>query len=83
MSLATEPRLLRPERLDELEVVVELRAAFAGKLSGAEVDEAGRNAEHLIKSYVGVTAKARIVPPGTIERMTVSKNISRPWGSNQ
>ena len=60
--------LRRPERLDELEVVVELRAAFAGKLSGAEIDEAGRNAEHLIKSYVGVTAKARIVPPGTIER---------------
>ncbi len=60
--------LRRPERLDELDVVVELRAAFAGKLSGAEIDEAGRNAEHLIKSYVGVTAKARIVPPGTIER---------------
>jgi phenylacetate-CoA ligase len=60
--------LRRPERLDELDVVVELRAAFAGKLSGEEIDEAGRNAEHLIKSYVGVTAKARIVPPGTIER---------------
>ena len=60
--------LRRPERLDELDVVVELRAAFAGKLSGAEIDEAGRNAEHHIKSYVGVTAKARIVPPGTIER---------------
>ena len=74
--LAKDERLLphyvlelrRPERLDELEVVVELRAAFAGKMSGAEIDEAGRNVEHLIKSYVGVTAKARIVPPGTIER---------------
>ena len=60
--------LRRPERLDELDVVVELRASFAGKLSGAEIDEAGRNAEHLIKSYVGVTARARLVPPGTIER---------------
>jgi phenylacetate-CoA ligase len=60
--------LRRPERLDELDVVVELRPAFAGKLSGAEIDEAGRHAEHHIKSYVGVTAKARIVPPGTIER---------------
>ena len=74
--LAKDERLLphyvlelrRPERLDELEVVVERRAAFAGKLSSAEIDEAGRNAEHLIKSHVGVTAKARIVPPGTIER---------------
>jgi phenylacetate-CoA ligase len=60
--------LRRPERLDELDVVVELRAAFAGKLSSAEIDEAGRNAEHLIKSHVGVTAKARILPPGAIER---------------
>jgi phenylacetate-CoA ligase len=60
--------LRRPERLDELDVVVELRPAFAGRLSGAEIDEAGRHAEHLIKAYVGVTAKARLVPPGTIER---------------
>jgi phenylacetate-CoA ligase len=60
--------LRRPERLDELDVVVELRSAFAGKLSGEEIDEAGRHAEHRIKSYVGVTARARIVPPGTIER---------------
>jgi phenylacetate-CoA ligase len=60
--------LRRPERLDELDVVVELRAALAGKLTGQEIEEVGRNAEHLIKAYVGVTTKARIVPPGTIER---------------
>ena len=60
--------LRRPERLDELEVVVELRSTLAGKLTGAEIDKVGRNAEHLIKAYVGVTTKARIVAPGTLER---------------
>ena len=60
--------LRRPGRLDELDVVVELRPTFAGKLTGEEIEETARHAEHLIKAYVGVTTKARIVAPGTIER---------------
>ena len=60
--------LRRPERLDELDVVVELRPAVAGTLSGADIEETERNAEHLIKSYVGVTTKTRVVAPATIER---------------
>ena len=60
--------LRRPERLDELEVVVELRPAFAGTLTTEEIEDLAHNAEHLIKAYVGVTAKAHIVAPGTIER---------------
>jgi len=60
--------LRRPERLDELDVVVELRSTLDGKLSGAEIEEVGRNAERLIKTYVGVSTTARIVAPGTIER---------------
>jgi phenylacetate-CoA ligase len=60
--------LRRPDRLDELEVVVETRTALAGKLSTAQHDEIERRAEHLIKAYVGVTAKVRVVEPGTIER---------------
>ena len=60
--------LRRPERLDELDVVVELRPAVARSMTGAEIEEAERKAEHLIKAYVGLTARARIVPPGTIER---------------
>jgi phenylacetate-CoA ligase len=60
--------LRRPDRLDEIEVVVETRAALGGMLSTARHDEIERRAEHLIKAYVGVTAKVRVVEPGTIER---------------
>jgi phenylacetate-CoA ligase len=60
--------LRRPERLDELDVVVELRPALAGALSGEAIRDVERNAEHLIKAYVGVTTRARVVAPGTIER---------------
>jgi phenylacetate-CoA ligase len=60
--------LRRPERLDELDVVVELRASLAGQLSGDEIAELERKAEHLVKAYIGVTAKARVVAPGTLER---------------
>jgi phenylacetate-CoA ligase len=60
--------LRRPERLDELDVVVELRASLAGQLSGDEIAELEREAEHLVKAYIGVTAKARVVAPGTLER---------------
>ena len=59
--------LRRPERLDELDVVVETRAP-GGRLSGVALAELGRKAEQLIKSYVGVTANVRVVEPGTIER---------------
>jgi phenylacetate-CoA ligase len=60
--------LRRPDRLDEIEVVVETRAALGGMVSTARHDEIERRAEHLIKAYVGVTAKVRVVEPGTIER---------------
>jgi len=60
--------LRRPERLDELDVVVELRPAIAGAFTNAEIDETERDVERLIKAYVGVTARARVVAPGTIER---------------
>jgi phenylacetate-CoA ligase len=60
--------LRRPDRLDELDVVVELRAPHAGALNSEEIVELERNAERLIKAYVGVTTRARVVAPGTIER---------------
>jgi phenylacetate-CoA ligase len=54
----------RPERLDELEIIVETRTAIA---SDAAIQLA-KHATHLIKSQVGVTAKVRAVAPGSIER---------------
>jgi phenylacetate-CoA ligase len=59
--------LRRPDRLDELDVVVETRAP-GGTLPATELASLERKAEHLIKSYVGVTTRVRVVEPGTIER---------------
>jgi len=71
--LAAEPRLAphyvlevtRPQRLDELAVVVEAREVGIGEgaRSGLETE-----AEHLVKVHVGVSCTVRVVPPGTIER---------------
>jgi phenylacetate-CoA ligase len=60
--------LRRPDRLDELDVVVETRPTPGGKLQAEELAELERTAEHLIKAYVGVTTSVRVVEPGTIER---------------
>ena len=60
--------LRRPDRLDELDVVVETRANAGGQLPATELTELERQAEHLIKAYVGVTTRVRVVEPGTIER---------------
>jgi phenylacetate-CoA ligase len=74
--LAAEERLAphyvlevsRPQRLDELDVVIELRPTFAGQLTTAAHTALERHAEHLIKAHVGVTASVRVVPPETLER---------------
>jgi phenylacetate-CoA ligase len=60
--------LRRPGSLDELDVVVETRASLGGTLSGTEMTEMERRAEHLIKVFVGITTKVRVVEPGTLER---------------
>jgi phenylacetate-CoA ligase len=58
----------RPERLDEMDVLVETRPELGGKLSVDETAALARKAEGLIKGYVGVTCAVRVVEPGTIER---------------
>jgi phenylacetate-CoA ligase len=71
--LATEPRLAphyvlevtRPQRLDELAVVVESRDGIPGEEARAAAEA---EAAHLIKVHVGVSCAVRVVPPGTIER---------------
>lgn len=54
----------RPDRLDELEVIVETRTVLPPDAAMALADRA----VHLIKAYVGVTAAVRAVAPGAIER---------------
>jgi phenylacetate-CoA ligase len=56
--------LRRPGSLDELDVVVETRAA----LDVVERTDIERRAEHQIKVFAGVTTKVRAVEPGTLER---------------
>jgi phenylacetate-CoA ligase len=58
----------RPDRLDELDVLVETRRDLSGKLSAEQHSVLARRAEHLIKAFVGVTATVRVLEPGTIER---------------
>jgi phenylacetate-CoA ligase len=54
----------RPDRLDELEVIVEMRNALPPDAAMVLADRA----THLIKAHVGVTTTVRAVAPGTIER---------------
>ena len=54
--------------LDELDILVEARAEFGDGASVEGRKALARNAEHLIKSFVGVTATVRVVEAGSIER---------------
>jgi phenylacetate-CoA ligase len=58
----------RPHNLDELDVLVEMRPELSGRLSAEEQAALAKNAEHLIKGYIGLTAGVRVLEPGTIER---------------
>jgi phenylacetate-CoA ligase len=59
----------RVDRLDELEVKVETRTA----LSAAEGHQLANELRQQIKGWVGVTAAVTLVPPGSIERVTIGK----------
>jgi phenylacetate-CoA ligase len=54
----------RPDRLDELEIIVETRDALPPDAMMVLADRG----MHLIKAHVGVTTTVRAVAPGTIER---------------
>jgi phenylacetate-CoA ligase len=54
----------RPDKLDELEVIVETRGVMPADAATA----LAQRGAHLIKAHVGVSATVRAVPPGTIER---------------
>jgi phenylacetate-CoA ligase len=54
--------------LDALDILVETRPELSGRLTANQHAALAHEAEHLIKSFVGVTATVRVVEPGTIER---------------
>jgi phenylacetate-CoA ligase len=60
--------LRRPDRLDEIDVLVETRKSLGGKFTTEEQQDLERKVEHLIKAYVGVTTRVRVVEPGSVER---------------
>ena len=71
-ALAPQYQLVvaRDGHLDTLEVLGELRDA---SLSGSDVDALCRELQHCIKTYVGVTTRVRLTPPGGIERTLTGK----------
>jgi len=70
-----EPRLAphyvleisRPDKMDELAVLVELKPEYA-TANEADRGRAAQALAHAIKSYVGVSAEVRVVPVGAVER---------------
>jgi phenylacetate-CoA ligase len=57
----------RPDRLDELTVLVEARPQKS-ELAEAECEKLARLAEQRVKSYAGITATVRVVAPGSLQR---------------
>jgi phenylacetate-CoA ligase len=58
----------RDGHLDDLDVLVERRPEIPGPLSVAARTAIEQEVERLIKGYIGVTAKVRVVEPGTVQR---------------
>jgi phenylacetate-CoA ligase len=57
----------RPEHMDELEVLVEMKPEFT-QAPEADRQAAAKELQHHIKSYIGVSTRVRIVELGGIER---------------
>jgi len=64
--------LSRPGHLDELKVIVELRAEIAAAAAAADEPDVHHRArgelQHRIKTFIGITTEIDIVPCGTVER---------------
>ena len=63
----------RDGHLDKLDVIAELRAELSGNLTTHEIDAIGRELEHHIKTYVGVTTDVRVLAADSIERTLTGK----------
>jgi phenylacetate-CoA ligase len=57
----------RPQHLDELDVLVEIRPEL-GDIGETARQQAAAELQHHIKSYVGVSTRVRVVPTASIER---------------
>ena len=57
----------RPEHMDELDVLVEMKPEFA-QAPASDQQAAAKELQHHIKSYIGVSTQVRIVAHNTIER---------------
>jgi phenylacetate-CoA ligase len=57
----------RPEHMDELDVLVEMKPEFA-QAPAADQQAEAKALQHHIKSYIGVSTQVRIVTQGGIER---------------
>jgi len=58
----------RDGHLDDLDVLVERRPEIPGPLSVAARTAIEQEVERLIKGYIGVSTKVRVVEPGTVQR---------------
>jgi len=57
----------RPEHMDELDVLVEMKPEFA-QSPAADQQAAAKELQHHIKSYIGVSTQVRVVGLNSIER---------------
>ncbi|HEX7813396.1 MAG TPA: phenylacetate--CoA ligase PaaK [Burkholderiales bacterium] len=58
----------REGHLDELDVLVERREEIPGPLSSVARNTVEQEVERLIKGFIGVSTKVRVVEPGTVQR---------------
>lgn len=64
--------LTRSGNLDELEILTELRPEFGG-LSETDRAAVGKELQHAVKSYIGVSARVQVADAGFVERTLTGK----------
>ncbi|MVW78953.1 phenylacetate--CoA ligase PaaK [Bordetella sp. 02P26C-1] len=64
--------LTRSGHLDELEILTEVRDEYA-HLTDAERESLGKQLQHAVKSYIGVSARVRVSEVGAVERTLTGK----------
>jgi phenylacetate-CoA ligase len=65
--------ITREAHLDALEILVEMREPAWLASTEGERNAAAKELQHQVKSYIGVSAKIRVVAPNAIERTAVGK----------